>query len=128
MRISDWSSDVCSSDLTTHRNPVDERHHGFGEEMNAVIEGVLRAKEVGRQPTGRNEPGLLGTLARLPYGTHVATGAERLLACPPKDDGLYLDVAHPDPKLSIESPDRSEERRVGKECASTCKSRWSPYQ
>ena len=23
--------------------------------------------------------------------------------------------------------DRSEERRVGKECASTCRSRWSPY-
>src|SRR3546814_8098602 len=25
-------------------------------------------------------------------------------------------------------PDRSEERRVGKECVSTCRSRWSPYQ
>src|SRR3546814_19982122 len=24
--------------------------------------------------------------------------------------------------------DRSEERRVGKECVSTCRSRWSPYQ
>src|SRR3546814_12382657 len=24
-------------------------------------------------------------------------------------------------------PDRSEERRVGKECVSTCRSRWSPY-
>src|SRR3546814_17644185 len=26
-----------------------------------------------------------------------------------------------------EKPDRSEERRVGKECVSTCRSRWSPY-
>src|SRR3546814_11698211 len=26
-----------------------------------------------------------------------------------------------------QSPDRSEERRVGKECVSTCRSRWSPY-
>src|SRR3546814_9021929 len=25
------------------------------------------------------------------------------------------------------TPDRSEERRVGKECVSTCRSRWSPY-
>src|SRR3546814_19508793 len=25
------------------------------------------------------------------------------------------------------SPDRSEERRVGKECVSKCRSRWSPY-
>src|SRR3546814_15069540 len=27
----------------------------------------------------------------------------------------------------VEPPDRSEERRVGKECVSTCRSRWSPY-
>src|SRR3546814_14215088 len=31
-------------------------------------------------------------------------------------------------RLSVEdSPNRSEERRVGKECVSTCRSRWSPY-
>src|SRR3546814_15367753 len=29
--------------------------------------------------------------------------------------------------LSCEQFDRSEERRVGKECVSTCRSRWSPY-
>src|SRR3546814_11306540 len=28
---------------------------------------------------------------------------------------------------TIATPDRSEERRVGKECVSTCRSRWSPY-
>src|SRR3546814_5043149 len=37
----------------------------------------------------------------------------------------------PQPKLSpatrIGAPARSEERRVGKECVSTCRSRWSPY-
>src|SRR3546814_7198174 len=27
----------------------------------------------------------------------------------------------------VEHPERSEERRVGKECVSTCRSRWSPY-
>src|SRR3546814_19952491 len=27
----------------------------------------------------------------------------------------------------LADPDRSEERRVGKECVSTCRSRWSPY-
>src|SRR3546814_6343650 len=31
------------------------------------------------------------------------------------------------PATRGESPDRSEERRVGKECVSTCRSRWSPY-
>ena len=30
-------------------------------------------------------------------------------------------------KASFDSNDRSEERRVGKECVSTCRSRWSPY-
>src|SRR3546814_12894883 len=30
-------------------------------------------------------------------------------------------------ELYVEDPLRSEERRVGKECVSTCRSRWSPY-
>ena len=30
-------------------------------------------------------------------------------------------------ELSESEKDRSEERRVGKECASMCRSRWSPY-
>src|SRR3546814_12083760 len=35
--------------------------------------------------------------------------------------GRRLDALVDDP------PDRSEERRVGKECVSTCRSRWSSY-
>src|SRR3546814_11294166 len=31
------------------------------------------------------------------------------------------------PEMPPEHGDRSEERRVGKECVSTCRSRWSPY-
>src|SRR3546814_16850819 len=30
-------------------------------------------------------------------------------------------------KVRITLPTRSEERRVGNECVSTCRSRWSPY-
>src|SRR3546814_10726923 len=67
MRISDWSSDVCSSDLAA-------RQEGSGGA--AVGDGA------------RGVPG--------------AAQAARV-------DG------------------RSEERRVGKECVSTCRSRWSPY-
>src|SRR3546814_14951871 len=71
MRISDWSSDVCSSDL-----------------------GLSAGREV-----------LMRTI--------VITGASR---------GLGLaSAAH-----FYRQGWRSEERRVGKECVSTCRSRWSP--
>src|SRR3546814_13953064 len=44
----------------------------------------------------------------------------------PGETTLY---AHPDPvgRTPMEGTTRSEERRVGKECVSTCRSRWSPY-
>src|SRR3546814_8739410 len=76
MRISDWSSDVCSSDLTCAER--------FGD------------------------PGKAGRVAAVGQiaGEHEHVGLVGL----------------------IEQPlDRSEERRVGKECVSTCRSRWSPY-
>src|SRR3546814_4856986 len=82
MRISDWSSDVCSSDLLG--------------------------------------PG--GPAARLP----VERGAQRLDVLQP---GLgqrlcLLRLGHlPHHREAA----RSEERRVGKECVRTCRSRWSPY-
>src|SRR3546814_20527139 len=34
---------------------------------------------------------------------------------------------HDDGRAGVLGPCRSEERRVGKECVSTCRSRWSPY-
>src|SRR3546814_10574021 len=85
MRISDWSSDVCSSDLQDVWNQVIPV--GSGEGVNQL------------------------TLQH----------CDRSVA-----DGDLYDVQ------SAVGPDgrayyRSEERRVGKECASTCRSRWSPY-
>src|SRR3546814_14707037 len=38
-----------------------------------------------------------------------------------------LKVTHNTFDLAIEGPGSSEERRVGKECVGTCRSRWSPY-
>src|SRR3546814_2878299 len=82
MRISDWSSDVCSSDLTAD-------------------------KKVGCVATGL--PGtLLGHKARHPAHQRILNVGRGNVA--------YL-----------RSGNRSEERRVGKECVSTCRSRWSPY-
>src|SRR3546814_9435476 len=81
MRISDWSSDVCSSDLG---DPADRRMTIMGR------------------------PGARGVQCE----SHVATH----LLGPPR-----CCLTH------VGSSPRSEERRVGKECVSTCRSRWSPY-
>src|SRR3546814_5701279 len=83
MRISDWSSDVCSSDLAE----ADEQH-GEGDR-----DDVQLADGQGREAGGPGQ-----------------TGHER----------------HQDRHGEAPGP-RSEERRVGKECVSTCRSRWSPY-
>src|SRR3546814_18129183 len=87
MRISDWSSDVCSSDLSLSE---------------------------------RGEPGQSGPLALLT--TSLTLGAPCAQRCPPSQHPNGRPLS-PDPPL----PGRSEERRVGKECVSTCRSRWSPY-
>src|SRR3546814_15997546 len=77
MRISDWSSDVCSSDLIGRKIALAKTGH--------VID----------------------------HFTHRAQRRRRQ----PADKRRYQDRAK----------QRSEERRVGKECVSTCRSRWSPY-
>src|SRR3546814_7101724 len=81
MRISDWSSDVCSSDLALGAEATDPK---------AML----------RPPTGRSWAGLR--------------------ACRVNAAGALASAAFTRPR-------RSEERRVGKECVSTCRSRWSPY-
>src|SRR3546814_7802127 len=78
MRISDWSSDVCSSDL---------------------IAADPCPGEPGRPPAHADQEGR------------------------DHDHRSGRAVPHPDSR----PPARSEERRVGKECVSTCRSRWSPY-
>src|SRR3546814_13962279 len=42
-------------------------------------------------------------------------------------DDVRLVFARRKPRRLAVGGDRSEERRVGKECVSTCRSRWSPY-
>src|SRR3546814_5720397 len=80
MRISDWSSDVCSSDLLNRL-------------QIAVDEAVTNIIEHG--------------YAELPPGNATIE--------------MTLEVTSDTFRM------RSEERRVGKECVSTCRSRWSPY-
>src|SRR3546814_4289179 len=93
MRISDWSSDVCSSDL---------RHGGVDAD--------------GRRG-GAHHPVAPGGGGRR---------AARLPARRPAREGGSLPAAALRRALRHAAGDRSEERRVGKECVSTCRSRWSP--
>src|SRR3546814_10965772 len=97
MRISDWSSDVCSSDLDRHHDVPGfqgRRLVAFDALHNSLFLDAL-AFELQRHPEFLRAP-----------ADELADGV--LLAC-------RADVV------------RSEERRVGKECVSPCRYRWSPY-
>src|SRR3546814_11519045 len=115
MRISDWSSDVCSSDLAVggdHRHAV---RHGMALHRAAPHAAGVEIGVIGLGPDrGRVEK---------PFGAHQRPRARGFGiplipaypdAAPRSEDVSYLDAS-------------SEERPVGKECVSTCRSRWSPY-
>src|SRR3546814_5519822 len=79
MRISDWSSDVCSSDLCLSQRAAAERlRRRFPVRCETVGDDVTESHRKHEQRADQDRR-------------------------------------------------RSEERRVGKECVSTCRSRWSPY-
>src|SRR3546814_2924890 len=94
MRISDWSSDVCSSDLGVGPAPRSRRRctpHSSDHASSA----------------SRSAPGGTNTEIILHMSRHPLRGLVTLVGhCPIRD--------------------RSEERRVGKECVSKCRYRWSP--
>src|SRR3546814_11591403 len=95
MRISDWSSDVCSSDLQRRDGQRDPLERGFGRER------------VGRKAPDRQRI----------VGAGIGVGEQR------RDVAVATHAQPGERKMR----DRSEERRVGKECVSTCRTRWSPY-
>src|SRR3546814_17029417 len=63
--------------------------------------------------------------ARRPAGAGERTGVARRRA--DRGESTLSDHQQPDRSRGALSPRRSEERRGGKECVSTCRSRWSPY-
>src|SRR3546814_7674102 len=90
MRISDWSSDVCSSDLKI------KKVAGAETPSLTLVEN----------------PDILATLSKHPKHRPA----------------LVIGFAAETEKVIEHAiAKRSEERRVGKECVSTCRSRWSPY-
>src|SRR3546814_17495497 len=99
MRISDWSSDVCSSDLIT-------------QELENILDSRI-ADDIDL-PEGDIEDDFL-----MPeqFGLRDFAGLTAQ-----SDRGLRDIASHIRAAIL-----RSDERRVGKECVSTCRSRWSPY-
>src|SRR3546814_19657406 len=116
MRISDWSSDVCSSDLLVVIEPHEQRlGDGRGHRVEA-IEG------------GRRQP----HQCRLLVFEHVGDGSLAKLGMTMSAGMIEAAVEQPGVQLlkarkAQPRRERSEERSVGKECVSTCRSRWSPY-
>src|SRR3546814_14162969 len=102
MRISDWSSDVCSSDLLAALHLVGAFSLADGRMFDAVT-----TREDGRAP-------------RVVLIEQAAARAEQ-------DDALERRLAQLGVKRIGYLFPRSEERRVGKELGRTCRSRWWPY-
>src|SRR3546814_15230523 len=111
MRISDWSSDVCSSDLLA-------LSHGDNEEaLTAVAKWMVEAT-VRWCTVLENRPEIV---IRRDIESHTSQLRDKrvlLFGC----GALGSAIA----ECALRAG-RSEERRVGKECVSTCRSRWSPY-
>src|SRR3546814_12389868 len=131
MRISDWSSDVCSSDL----KPL---HH--------ILAGILTLSAGWKPPLVDTFAGHLrrdldeesldiGCIADAGWFTKCADSFELNTVDKAATRFLFeliaqLQAIGTAPMLDIRayaSMIRSEERRVGKECVSTCRSLWAPY-
>src|SRR3546814_18040562 len=101
MRISDWSSDVCSSDLIQGSAGCNRFNGEYQERRDTLIAGQL-------------------AVTRMMCQGNAMTVESRFL----KILGGPVTVQQRGQTLTLSS--RSEERRVGKECVSPGRSRWSP--
>src|SRR3546814_17241702 len=115
MRISDWSSDVCSSDLI----------ETFRKRYRDHFPGDLSRSRIYADVSKGMMPG--GIESWLPL--FFNDGTSMLTDYLPTDAVL---VALEELERALDEDwqqigERSEERRAGKECVSTCRSRWSPY-
>src|SRR3546814_2068552 len=162
MRISDWSSDVCSSDLfddfqlqfgdvmLVEGTPAQiKRFADNGEliSLNAIQERAFRRDKAPIAIIATLAVMVLAAFGVMPIEGLAIIGAAAVLAtrCLDVEDAykavdwkilslifgmLAISIALEKVglvQLVVQNVTRSEERRVGKECVSTCRSRWSPY-
>src|SRR3546814_15028323 len=119
MRISDWSSDVCSSDLRamhpSSESPIDAWITAMPISIANSAADWTFATFWQRYPELRMALSE-GGIGWIPYFLERADFTHEH-----HHEWTYTDFHGERP-----SDLRSEERRVGKECVSTCRSRWSP--
>src|SRR3546814_20951705 len=108
MRISDWSSDVCSSDFVLLASAVIVGYDNY----------KYRTQQAG-EVSAQAEILISGMIAPLEF-QDSATAQEYLNSLEANRAITAGAVYEADGTLFS-----SEERRVGKECVSTCRSRWS---
>src|SRR3546814_11683801 len=119
MRISDWSSDVCSSDLIRwlegdQLQEIEPNVAGVAalhSPHTAIVDYAAITQKLAEELVALGGTLRLGAevtdIHRVGDEVHVVAGGQEVAF-----DKLIL---------------RSEERRVGKECVSTCRFRWAPY-
>src|SRR3546814_19788364 len=97
MRISDWSSDLCSSDLHAMK-------------ASDLLVQCLENEGV-----------------EYIFGVPGEENADFMLSLEKSEKIRFILTRHEQGAAFMAEIYRSEERRVGKECVSKCRSRWSPY-
>src|SRR3546814_5115462 len=114
MRISDWSSDVCSSDLGMGKQPAVQRRRrvrrGGMTRLPEALKDIVARRFRQQQNTGE----VPGRAKPCRFRSKVLEGAVEQ----PRQLEAVVDM-----NMSIH---RSEERRGGNECDSTCRSRCAP--
>src|SRR3546814_12152775 len=143
MAISDWSSDVCSSDLRDRlvavgqhelEDAVQRRSPGGVEARRECIEKDRcgnRADEAAALPVARRR-GDLGAAQAGGGGEIIVAPRPRLrliaeLVVGRGERRARILVIRLGKDQLVQKLGRSEERRVGTECVSSCRSRWAPY-
>src|SRR3546814_20754231 len=117
MRISDWSSDVCSFDLLNALARILEPFRSMRQaDAEQALMQIGRLIRSGKAVAGKSNI------------DNAAIAISKLL----REELDYLrkagvDVGDPGQNYLPRELDLSEERRVGKECVSTCRSRWYTY-
>src|SRR3546814_11535419 len=112
MRISDWSSDVCSSDLA----------YDTSQGISNLGFAISASKDYGSQLQKGLSQGS-GVVEQKRVAANDSWATTRT------ESARLFDTAQTSASPTTEegrSMQRSEERRVGKECVSTCRCRWAP--